>query len=86
MKTEEINALNSAIDAVQSLIAAYNVVEWSKEAIQFSIVVDALLEVGDMFIPESKAGEVIDEIIKARNEGVTRKRKCRSLRYKINQE
>ena len=86
MKKKERNVLNNAINSIAPLVGAYNVTDWSIEATNFSIVVDAVLEVADRFIPESKAGEVIDEIIKARDTAIMRRRKCRSLKYRINHE
>ena len=86
MEKSERILLNTAIDAIQPLITAYNVQEWSTEAINFSVVLDAVLDVACVFIPESRAREVIEEIIRARDVGISRKRKYRSLKYKINHE
>lgn len=86
MKKSEQILLNAAIDAIAPLIMAYNVTEWSVEATNFSVVLDTVLDVACVFIPESRAREIIEEIIKARDTGVSQRRKYRSLRYKINHE
>lgn len=86
MKKSEGILLNTAINAIAPLITAYNTQEWSTEATNFSVVLDAVLDVACVFIPESRAREVIEEIIKARDVSVKRRRKCRSLKYRINHE
>lgn len=84
MKNKERDALNGALAAVEDLNAAYKDTDWSRSMKHFSAVLDAVLEVAHVFIPESKAGEVIDMLRKTCEDGKDQKQSVRGLKYRVN--
>ena len=85
MEIEKVEVLNNTLDVIDSLVAAYNTWIWNDETANMSVVVDGLLELAEKFIYDTKAAEVIEEIIKTRNECAARMRDRKTIRDRINE-